>query len=232
MNSPEFVGLRGRRAGGAATLLSVLALAACTGGRPASAPVPAAPASTLVPAPASLQISGGEGFTVDSTTVIYVQPGDTAAARIGQYLAELIGTTREWTPAVRDAVGPESAGGIHLVALPDPRLGEEGYSLSVTPERITVAAPKPAGLFYGVQTLRQLLPAAVEYTAARPVAAGRAPRRDHRPAALRVAGEMLDVSRHFLGVSDVERFIDLLAMYKLNRLHLHLSDDQGWRSRS
>jgi hexosaminidase len=84
-------------------------------------------------------------------------------------------------------------------------------------------------LFYGVQTLRQLLPYTVEYTAAfaRPmritgVHVVDAPRYEYR-------GQHIDVARHFLSVSDVQQFMDLMAMYKLNRLHLHLSDDQGWR---
>jgi len=90
-------------------------------------------------------------------------------------------------------------------------------------------ARTPAGLFYGVQTLRQLLPAAVEYSAAFP--------RPMRLPAARVVdaprfawrGAMLDVARHFIEAAEVKRFVDLMALYKLNRLHLHLSDDQGWR---
>jgi hexosaminidase len=90
-------------------------------------------------------------------------------------------------------------------------------------------ARHPAGLFYGVQTFRQLLPAAVEHPAAfnrrMALPAGRVsdvPRFAWR-------GLMLDVSRHFLPAADVRRLVDLMALYKLNRLHLHLSDDQGWR---
>ena len=92
-----------------------------------------------------------------------------------------------------------------------------------------IVAAQPAGLFHGVQTLRQLLPAAVEHQSAYT-------RRLIAPAAHVVdvprfewRGAMLDVSRHFLGPDDVKHFVDLLALYKLNRLHLHLADDQGWR---
>jgi hexosaminidase len=88
---------------------------------------------------------------------------------------------------------------------------------------------RPAGVFYGVPTLRQLLPASVEWRGARPhaiaVPAGRIvdrPRYQWRAA-------MLDVARHFFDVASVRRYIDLLALHKINRLHLHLSDDQGWR---
>jgi hexosaminidase len=85
-------------------------------------------------------------------------------------------------------------------------------------------------LFYGTQTLRQLLPAAIEYDANIPRGVVTAPagRIVDRP---RYAwrGAMLDVARHFFSVDEVKRYIDLLSLYKFNRLHLHLSDDQGWR---
>ena len=97
---------------------------------------------------------------------------------------------------------------------------------------VTITAAQPAGLFYGVQTLRQLLPAFVEFEAARAD-----PKREVRATAVRIVdhprfawrGAMLDVSRHFFDVDDVKRYIDLISLYKLNRLHLHLADDQGWR---
>jgi hexosaminidase len=113
-------------------------------------------------------------------------------------------------------------------------VGPEGYTLSVRPDGITIRADAPAGAFYAVQTLRQLLPVAWEYEALRP------PRREAPPITVpgttisdapRFAwrGAMLDVARHFLTVEEVKRFIDLMALHKLNRLHLHLADDQGWR---
>jgi hexosaminidase len=108
-------------------------------------------------------------------------------------------------------------------------LGVEGYELTVTRDGVTLTAAQPNGLFYGVQTIRQLLPWSVEHRAAMN-------RRLWLPAA-RVTdtprfawrGAMLDVSRHFIDAEAVKRYIDLMAVYKLNRLHLHLSDDQGWR---
>ena len=102
----------------------------------------------------------------------------------------------------------------------------------MTPERVTIRASHAAGLFYGVQSFRQLLPAFVEYDAvrpdkARPVVAAAARIADRPRFAWR--GAMLDVARHFLSVAEVKRFVDLMVIYKLNRLHLHLADDQGWR---
>ncbi|MBR7678761.1 family 20 glycosylhydrolase, partial [Streptomyces daliensis] len=108
-------------------------------------------------------------------------------------------------------------------------LGEEGYRLEVSRKAAVISAPTGAGLFHGVQTLRQLLPAEVESRSERPgpwqVAGGTVtdrPRYAYRSA-------MLDVSRHFFSVDKVKRYIDQLALYKINTLHLHLSDDQGWR---
>jgi hexosaminidase len=100
----------------------------------------------------------------------------------------------------------------------DTTLGDEGYKLQVTPTRITIRAPNPAGLFYGSRTLQQLL-------ARRPVPALQIvdrPRFVWR-------GLMLDEARHFFGKEFVKRVIDLLALHKLNVFHWHLCDDQGWR---
>src|SRR6185312_5922405 len=110
--------------------------------------------------------------------------------------------------------------------------GDEGYDLTVGPQEITIKAAAPAGLFYGVQTFRQLLPYWSEYEALnfgkpRPASVSAVHIVDRPRFAWR--GAMLDVARHFRSVRDVERFVDLMALYKLSRLHLHLSDDQGWR---
>ncbi|WP_406041957.1 beta-N-acetylhexosaminidase [Micromonospora sp. NBC_00898] len=108
-------------------------------------------------------------------------------------------------------------------------LGDEGYRLDVADGGVRITAATAAGLFHGVQTLRQLLPTAIESptpVAERWVVPGGLivdrPRFPYR-------GAMLDVARHFFGVADVLRVIDHLARYKLNHLHLHLTDDQGWR---
>ena len=118
------------------------------------------------------------------------------------------------------------AGHIHLTTTDgDPALGEEGYELAVTEAGIALSAHQPAGLFRGVQTLRQLLPPEPEQN--EPVSIATGIIRDYPRFGWR--GMMLDVARHFFGVEDVKRLIDLMALYKLNRLHLHLTDDQGWR---
>lgn len=101
----------------------------------------------------------------------------------------------------------------------DASLGEEGYQLVVSEDGIVLRAHRPAGLFYAEQTLRQLGSPGEPIDAVRIVDR---PRFEWR-------GVMLDVARHFFDVGDVKRFIDLIVPYKLNRLHLHLTDDQGWR---
>jgi hexosaminidase len=131
---------------------------------------------------------------------------------------------------VRPASGATPAGSIFLSAsAAKAGPGDEGYELTVTGDGVRVSASTPAGLFYGVQTLRQLLPWSIEYQAARPRPIAVPPVRIEDRPRFAWRGAMLDVARHFFGVDEVKRYIDLIALYKINRLHLHLSDDQGWR---
>ena len=114
-------------------------------------------------------------------------------------------------------------------------LGPEGYELIVSPTGIRLTAPEAAGLFYGLQTLRQLLPADRERAGFRFV--GSVPKASTTIPALTIRdqprfgwrGMMLDVSRSFFTKEYVKRFIDLMSRYKYNVFHWHLSDDQGWR---
>ena len=213
-------------------LLIIAALAGCRPYVPAPpTPTPPPPpriaTHDIIPAPASWEPVLADTFTLRLNAIIVAQ-GGAEVERIARYLADLVGTTVESTPRVLTAPDTTQSR-IDLVLDANAPAGNESYELSVTRERVRIAARAPAGLFYGVQTLRQLLPYTVEYTAAlaRPmrIAGVRitdSPRFEYR-------GQHLDVARHFLGVRDVQKFMDLLAMYKLNRLHLHLSDDQGWR---
>ncbi len=213
-----------------------LLLGACAGpGGMATLPAPAERVSdeglhAVIPVPASIRLSRADTFFVTGATQIVVDAGDREARRIGQALAALLGNTVETTPAVVEA-GAEGVGPhVRFTREGAPAsLGAEGYDLTIAPGGVTVAATTPAGLFYGMQTIRQLLPPYIEYGAAFPqplwMLAG------HVADSPRFAwrGAMLDVSRHFFPPEDVKRYLDLMALYKLNRLHLHLSDDQGWR---
>ncbi len=190
-----------------------------------------APAPTLavIPQPASVTLAG-ETFILTAETRIFVEPDGPESLAIGQYLAERLRPATGYPLPVEAATGAPPPHSIYLTTSDsDPALGEEGYELTVTPQTVILSAPRPAGLFWGVQTLRQLLPPAVESPTPQAVPwtlpAGRIrdwPRFPWR-------GMMLDVSRHFFGPEEVRRLIDLLALYKINRLHLHLSNDQGWR---
>jgi hexosaminidase len=201
-------------------------------------PQAAAPAFTaaatmpeLVPLPARLELTGGEPFAIGASTVVYVASGDAALARTAREVTEWIrrATGFRLTTA---ATGP-SASRIEIGVDPTRQdLGVEGYEIAIEPQRLALTAPTAAGIFYGAQTLRQLLPYSVEYEAL----LFQEPRGVSLPA-LRIRdtpryawrGAMLDVARHFFTVDEVKRFVDLLALHKMNRLHLHLSDDQGWR---
>ncbi|UUU33725.1 beta-N-acetylhexosaminidase [Streptomyces sp. CA-210063] len=182
------------------------------------------PLGRVIPAPASVE-AGGSPYRMTSGTHIVVDGGP-EARRIGEYLAGILRPSTGY----RLPVTERRAAGIRLRLAPgEAALGQEGYRLESGRSGVTLTARAPAGLFHGVQTLRQSLPAAVEKDSVQPgpwlVAGGTiedTPRYSWR-------GAMLDVSRHFFTVGQVKRYIDQLALYKFNKLHLHLSDDQGWR---
>lgn len=210
------------------TLLLVAAASiGAVGAAPASAGDPApTPLGRIIPAPAEVK-PGGSAYEITDSTRIRVEPDTREARRIGEYLA---GALRPATGFDLPVTTRDGKDGIRLELSRSARdLGAEGYRLRSAKGALTITAREPAGLFHGVQTLRQQLPAKVGKSSVQPgpwlVASGTVrdvPRYGHRTA-------MLDVSRHFLEVEQVKRYIDHLAMYKMNKLHLHLSDDQGWR---
>ncbi|MFC4609524.1 beta-N-acetylhexosaminidase [Streptomyces maoxianensis] len=209
--------------------LLLVAAAGLAGIGAGPAPAPATPEirplGQIVPAPASVS-PGGSAYTLTPWTPIRVDDSR-ETRRIGTYLAQLLRPSTGYALPLTDDRGP---GGIRLrLSSGDRSLGDEGYRLESTRGALTLTARKPAGLFHAVQTLRQLLPASVEKDTRQSgpwkVAGGTitdSPRYGYR-------GAMLDVSRHFFTVEQVKRYIDQLALYKINKLHLHLSDDQGWR---
>ncbi|MHB8626362.1 MAG: beta-N-acetylhexosaminidase [Aggregatilineales bacterium] len=183
----------------------------------------------LIPMPVSVKPSGGT-FKLNAGAAILVEPNSPEITKIGQYLADKLNPSTGFSIQVSTTTDVPSNGNIYLTtAGGDSTLGEEGYQLTVTPDLVTLIAYKPAGLFRGIQTIRQLLPPAVESSTVQPgpwsMATGVI--RDYPRFAWR--GVMLDVARHFFKVDDVKRYIDLVAYYKMNHFHLHLSDDQGWR---
>ena len=183
----------------------------------------------LIPKPVSTIPMAGS-FYLSPGMVILLEPATEEVRLVGQFLADLLNPATGYRIRV-EAAGQALPGGSIFLDLNNlnSSLGDEGYQLTITPEFIKVSANQPAGLFYGIQTLRQLLPAAIESNELQPgpwvVAGGIIT--DYPRFAWR--GVMLDVARHFFTVQEVKRFVDLLALYKINYLHLHLTDDQGWR---
>lgn len=181
----------------------------------------AGPEHSIVPMPQSV-VPGDGSFTLDASSAIaLVDATDT----------EALGVANLWAAPFRASAGlplpTSSTGTIRLgvdgVGIP------ESYRLDVTPDGITVTAADHAGLFYGLQTLGQLLPPGTESgepggesVSVRAVHIEDAPRFSYR-------GMHLDVARHFFEPAFVKHYIDLLARYKINRFHWHLTEDQGWR---
>ena len=211
-------------------VLAVALITACTP-RPAVLPVPqpAVHEISVIPLPRSMQMDASTRFALDSLTTIYFdESADSTVAALASYARSMLSPTVR-LEARRISAGTAAPANSIRLALDPGRTDLEGYDLNVTATGAIITARTGAGLFYGVQTLRQLLPVSVEHPAALSrrlwLPVGRiedSPRFEWR-------GMMLDVSRHFLPPSAVKRFVDLLALYKINRLHLHLADDQGWR---
>jgi hexosaminidase len=211
-------------------LIVTLSLAACTTAPPPTTTArPVATGPQVIPAPASLTMKAGAPFEVTRGTNIVVDGSSAEVSEIAQSLGALLRKSTGF-PLVVSTVDT-GASKIQLrLAADRASLGEEGYELTAAANSLTLVANRPAGLFRGFQTVRQLLPSDVESDmgASRAVWAIPALSIVDQP---RFAwrGAMLDVARHFFTVREVQQFIDLLALYKMNVLHLHLSDDQGWR---
>ncbi len=178
----------------------------------------------LIPFPARFSGQNGQ-FTLTANTRVVVAPGTDATVKaVAQTFASQVKTANGLTLAV----APTSAAlakGAHIFFSLNKKLllGDEGYKLTVTPGRVLAEAATTRGLFYAAQTMRQLLPVGQSATATMPACAiTDKPRFGYR-------GLHLDVSRNFMPVSFVKKYIDLMAMHKQNTFHWHLTDDQGWR---
>lgn len=163
----------------------------------------------LLPRPVAVAEEPGE-FTAGAGTVIGVDDG---TARAGGWLAGVLGLRVADDGPIRFRLDP--------VAVPH----AEGYRLSITPDEVLVLAADAAGAHYAAQTLRQLFGSFRAVPALSPLPCGVVA--DHPRFGWR--GVILDVARHFLPKPAVLRFVDLMAAHRLNVLHLHLTDDQGWR---
>lgn len=183
----------------------------------------------IIPKPAKMEVHRGV-FVVGPGTKIYLEAEDGGVRRVGEDLSTLLSSSMGRTVPVQVADGTaRHRNSIHLSLKAPATLGPEGYELSVSPDAIRLSAATAAGLFYGVQTLRQMLPPEFESHAA-------GEKRGEVPCVyiqdsprFRWRGLMLDCSRTFQSVDYLQHTLDRMALYKLNVLQLHLTDDQGWR---
>jgi hexosaminidase len=177
----------------------------------------------LVPKPVELVAQSGQMHMGNSVRVSY-QPSSRGIKRIAGELGEAIKAVAD--VKVRIGTGSQPKKGVYLT-LDNTVSQSEGYRLEISPDQVKLAARQEAGLFYGVQTLKQLLfhanPGSKKATAVLPcLKIVDYPRFTWR-------GMHLDVSRHFFPKEFIKQYIDVLAMYKMNVFHWHLTDDHGWR---
>ncbi|OGD10355.1 MAG: hypothetical protein A2Y86_04055 [Candidatus Aminicenantes bacterium RBG_13_62_12] len=198
--------------------------AAAPASLPAPAPAGAAATLGIIPKPWKVEVLPGS-FVFSRDTVLVLEDNWAETAPVAAYLAENL----SWSPGVKPKIteartSPAGGSAIRLtLKAQNPELGEEGYALRVSPAEVRLEANAAAGLFYGVQTLRQVLRLEPEGTPSLPcLNVTDRPRFGWR-------GMLLDCSRHFMSKEFIKRSIDLLAVHKMNRFHWHLTDDQGWR---
>lgn len=182
----------------------------------------------LIPKPVSVTATN-EFYNLTAATELYVHSDAAEDMKVAQWFTDKLKPATGFDLKVSLAKDAPQTG-INLLKAPaDSALGFEGYEMNISKDMITIKANRAAGWFYALQTLRQLLPPAAEMGTVQEgpwqIATGTI--RDYPEYAYR--GSMLDVARHFFSVEDVKRYIDLISTYKMNILHLHLSDDQGWR---
>ena len=179
----------------------------------------------IIPVPQKLTAQAGRFLLTGETVIQADKPADATARLLQEMLRPATGYD---LAIVRDASSRPAI--VLQLAAQGEAPSPEGYTLEVRPDGVRIVAREPAGLFYGVQTLRQLLPEEVFSPQKVPGATWSVPCvtiRDAPRFAWR--GLMLDCSRTFWPKKFLLRYIDLLAHYKMNVLHLHLTDDQGWR---
>ncbi len=183
--------------------------------------------NTLIPQPASIVIE--KGYLELPYNLFIITSKNAELKKIADNLAATLSNTSNVVKVKEGTVAAPKS--IFLSLTPDKTIPKEGYRLKVTVNGITITANEPAGIFYGVQTLLQLIPEkGEEHQAPKSVVERFVPIviiEDHPRFGWR--GLMLDVSRHFFTVAQVKKYIDQMIKYKFNLLHLHLTDDQGWR---
>ncbi|MBL7073983.1 beta-N-acetylhexosaminidase [candidate division KSB1 bacterium] len=180
----------------------------------------------LVPLPMSLDVMEGT-FKINSETVILTDNNSPRVQEIGFYLNEYLSSSYQLSLRIKDSNAEKTLAGTISLTLGNNMegLGDEGYELIIHKNHVSLKANTPAGLFYGVQTIIQLLnPQAnsIDGLCLPSLKIVDRPRYSWR-------GMHLDVCRHFFPKEFIKKYIDLIAMHKMNTFHWHLTEDQGWR---
>jgi hexosaminidase len=174
----------------------------------------------IVPAPAHIQPHAGLFSTESEIAIVLANPANADLQSIGELAVQIV--REAWQVPASVQVHNSTKREIVLTLVPSPSANPESYTLDVETQHIALTAPTPAGLFYAAQTLRQLLTPATAKSGIAAVHIEDAPRFAYR-------GMHLDVGRHLYAVEFIKRYIDLMARYKFNTFHWHLTEDQGWR---
>jgi hexosaminidase len=182
---------------------------------------------SIIPMPSQVQAGKGD-YVITSNTIISIPSKNQDAAKVATYLSKTLAVSTGFDLKISESESKEIQ--LQINAKPNAVLGKEGYQLETSPTTITIQANTANGLFYGVQTLIQLLPKEVESKSPVSNIVWKVPSAsitDYPRFTWR--GIMLDVSRHFSTKETVKKYIDEMARYKYNRFHWHLTDDEGWR---
>ena len=181
----------------------------------------------IIPAPVSLVESGGDFVFSDKSRIIVTKLTDETRLA-ADFLAGLVGNPSDLEVAIEE--GDKAKKDCVFMSIDTTVGNNEGYILDIRPKRITIKAGSASGLFYAIQTIRQLLPAEVEKHEKVENISLSVPAciiKDEPRFAYR--GMHLDVGRHMFPVEYIKRYIDMMALHKMNRFHWHLTEDQGWR---
>jgi hexosaminidase len=195
---------------------------------------PSAEWPDIIPIPCKAEQKDGY-FKINGKTIILVNAANSRVQTVADGLKERLSEATGGAITIRETTGDQARNSIFLNLDPalDAKTGKEGYNLSVDKSKIKISASEPAGLFYGIQTLYQLLPPGIY---GNPDSLAEA-RLDLRVPCCEVTdmpafpwrGMHLDVSRHFFPKEFIKKYIDLIALHKMNIFHWHLTDDNGWR---
>ena len=185
--------------------------------------------NNIIPKPLSVTATH-QTFVLNSKSAIYVNQENQDLVKSGEYLGKILRSSTGFPIEVIPTTSSQQKGSIYLtIKTAEKSESKEAYQININTEKAEISASHVEGVFRGIQTLRQLFPAEIESNEVQQkdwlLATGSIvdkPEYSYRSA-------MLDVSRHFFGVPIVKQYIDQLALYKINILHLHLTDDQGWR---